>query len=288
MPLDVDYIALAEELGIRGHQNGDWFRACCPIHEGRDANFTINVRTGFWTCFSNCGSGSFITLVRDVLAVSMTGAYDWVRENAVTLPVDREVIPEPPDPQLWRDQYEKATVTLLPQWWFDRGFGWDDAAAWHIRWDAARQQLLIPVDWRGETVGIVYRNFAAGKPKYVNTKRLPKSEILFGAPRVFQSPIVIVEGTTDCIKFWQCGQPAVALLGLQMSEYQVRLLHLCPEVILALDNDEPGQIGTQEIIKRWGPSLNRLRTLTYPGGKKDAVECSADELAQMVAERQAV
>ena len=37
-------------------------RLKCPIHEGRDKNFALNLNRGVWTCHSRCGSGGIVQL----------------------------------------------------------------------------------------------------------------------------------------------------------------------------------------------------------------------------------
>jgi len=37
-------------------------RLKCPIHNGRDRNFALNMSRGVWTCHSRCGSGGLVQL----------------------------------------------------------------------------------------------------------------------------------------------------------------------------------------------------------------------------------
>ena len=37
-------------------------RIKCPIHNGRDKNFALNMQRGVWTCHSHCGSGGLVQL----------------------------------------------------------------------------------------------------------------------------------------------------------------------------------------------------------------------------------
>ena len=40
-----------------------FWRGRCPLHQGQDANFSVNVETLSWTCFSHCGHGSVVSFV---------------------------------------------------------------------------------------------------------------------------------------------------------------------------------------------------------------------------------
>lgn len=294
--IEHDYQALAEELGVRGRCRGNELRAGCPIHGGRDANFTLNIHTGQWMCHSQCGGGNFYRLVRAVFGVTMTSAMDWVIEHDVSVPAIQEEEPQQIGPPLWEVQYQAASDNELPRWWFDRGFDWADAKDWRVKWDGKQQQLLIPCLWRGDLVGVIARNMAR-KPKYQNSPKLPKSKILFGARNLDQA-IVLVEGAADCMWLHKHGLNAVALLGLTMTDQQRLLLRNSPEVVLALDNDEHGRDAQREIVESWqGTRLaSQLTMITFPERMiteadgterpiKDVGECSAAELSQMAAER---
>ena len=66
--------------GIAG-KNGVNRSARCPIHDGRDDNFSFSVVDGRWHCFSHCGGGQ----ARDLL-VALGEASD-VREADIILDV---------------------------------------------------------------------------------------------------------------------------------------------------------------------------------------------------------
>lgn len=284
---EYNYRVLADELGIRGTiVLKKYLRARCPLHDGRHDSFSLNIETGAWVCFSNCGHGNFVKLVRSVMHVSMVGAYDWIYDHEHAAPLSRhEEEPTQPPHEWWRDHYNEASDTELPQWWFDRGLNWYDRQQWMVRWHVTRQQLIIPAWWHGSIVGTVSRNFTR-MPKYQNSSRLPRRQMLFGL-RDADTAIVLVEGALDAIWLRKHGHPAAALLGLTMSDEQMRLLRNVDEICLALDNDDPGIGARMEIAARLR-KVRRGATVTrvdYPAGHKDVSECSATELASMVAQR---
>lgn len=285
--IEHDWQALAEELGVRGRVSGEYLRGGCPIHGGRDANFSMSVMSGRWNCFSSCGTGNFYKLVSRVLGVPLTSAMDWVAEHAYAVDASPESVPVAHETEWWRTWYEEATDRRLPQWWFDRGFDWDDRACFGVRWHEAKQQLIVPVWWQGQLVGTTARNLR-DKPKYVNSPKLPKSELLFGGPRVTTEPIVfVVEGVFDAFWLLKYGYPAAALLGLRMSARQLELLSGARELVLALDNDEPGREAQNELVRRLGRiwPASQLTMLRYPEGRKDPSDCTEFELAAMASQR---
>lgn len=292
MTAEHDWQALAEELGVRGRVSGEYLRGGCPIHGGRDANFSLSVVSGRWNCFSSCGTGNFYKLVSRVLGVPLTSALDWVAEHAYAVDAPPEPPPVAHETEWWRTWYEEATDRRLPQWWFDRGFSWEDRACFGVRWHEAKQQLIVPVRWQGQLVGTTARNLR-DKPKYVNSPKLPKSELLFGGPRVAGQTIVLVEGVCDQLWLAKHGYNAAALLGLRMSARQLELLSGARELVLALDNDELGREAQNELLRQLRPiwRSSQLTALRYPDrlieGRpvKDVGECTASELIEMLNSR---
>lgn len=280
-----DWRLLAEELGIRGRMNGEELRAGCPIHGGVDLNFSINVRTGVYMCFSNCGGGNFFQLVRRVLGIGTTAAHDWVIEHGLAL--NDAPLPEPEAivSMAWKERYDRATDQSLPQWWFDRGFSWDDAWGWGIRWDGQLQQLIIPFTADGKLLGTVSRN-ARALPKYINSPGLPKRQTFLGWATPPPRSIFLVEGPLDAIWMRKFGWWAFPLLGLTISDEQLRLLRDVARVTVMLDNDDVGRSAMDELIERWSLhySVARLMTVSYPEHAKDPQDCTREELEVMLQE----
>jgi DNA primase len=55
----------------------DSFRIACPIHGGRDANFSVDNRNGLWNCFSVCQrGGSVIDLVAALEKIDVKAAVE--------------------------------------------------------------------------------------------------------------------------------------------------------------------------------------------------------------------
>lgn len=49
-------------VAFRWRQGRHW-RGGCPLHGGEDPNFAVDTQTLSWTCFSHCGSGSYIAFL---------------------------------------------------------------------------------------------------------------------------------------------------------------------------------------------------------------------------------
>ena len=50
------YAARLPQLPQRGRE----WRCPCPVHQGRNDNFSVEAETGFWFCHSKCGRGGSV------------------------------------------------------------------------------------------------------------------------------------------------------------------------------------------------------------------------------------
>lgn len=92
----------------------------------------------------------------------------------------------------------------------------------------------------GMPVGFVGRSIE-GK-EFKNTPGLPKGKTLFNLHRVKSADrVYVVESSFDAIRLDQCGFPAVATLGANVSNFQIDLLQkYFNNIIVIADNDEAG------------------------------------------------
>jgi DNA primase len=116
-----------------------------------------------------------------------------------------------------------------------------------------QDMVTIPVHSpEGLPVGFVGRS-VEGK-EFKNTPGLPKSKVLFNLHRVkTSSKVYVVESSFDAIRLDQCGFPAVATLGANVSNIQSDLLQkYFNNIIVIADNDEAGGNMKQKLIDRLG------------------------------------
>jgi DNA primase len=114
-----------------------------------------------------------------------------------------------------------------------------------------QDMITIPVHSPdGIEVGFVGRSIE-GK-EFKNTPGLPKSKILFNLHRVKSSQkVYVVESSFDAIRLDQCGFPAVATLGANVSNTQIELLQkYFNNIIVIADNDEAGGNMKDRIVEK--------------------------------------
>lgn len=295
--MTLDFIAMAEELGIRGRRAGNQFYARCPLHRDRTPSFSLNVNTGYWTCHYGCGpenGRTFVKLVELINSVSFMEAKDWMRihTSAPTLemlhekierffsePVQADLVLPGPMPE-WMNEYDSLDNNVIPIPFLQRGFSWDTINAFGIRWNPETERVVIPVYVEQEMVGTVSRTMRQGvEPKYVNSPGLQRDQILFGLQPDWTDggTIIIVEGVLDAVWLQQLGHRAVCMFGSSIGEGQIDLLHFrrYNEIILAMDNpdiDKAAKEGIPKVVKKLidnGFKLHQIRMPKYPNDAKD-------------------
>lgn len=142
-----------------------------------------------------------------------------------------------------------------------------------------QDMVTIPVHSPdGMEVGFVGRSIE-GKD-FKNTPGLPKSKILFNLHRVkTSSKVYVVESSFDAIRLDQCGFPAVATLGANVSNTQTDLLQkYFNNVIVIADNDEAGGNMKDKIIEKLG---SRVSVVKLDKQYKDIGDMSNEDIKNL-------
>ena len=123
-----------------------------------------------------------------------------------------------------------------------------------------QDMVTIPVHSPdGMEIGFVGRSIE-GK-EFKNTPGLPKSKTLFNIHRVKTADkVYVVESSFDAIRLDQCGFPAVATLGANVSNIQTDLLQkYFNNIIVIADNDEAGGNMKDKILERLGARVSVVK-----------------------------
>jgi DNA primase len=123
-----------------------------------------------------------------------------------------------------------------------------------------QDMVTIPVHSPdGMEIGFVGRSIE-GK-EFKNTPGLPKSKTLFNLNRTkASSKVYVVESSFDAIRLDQCGFPAVATLGANVSNIQIELLQkYFNNIIVIADNDEAGGNMKDRLIERLGSRVTVIK-----------------------------
>ena len=139
-----------------------------------------------------------------------------------------------------------------------------------------QDMVTIPVSSPdGMEVGFVGRS-VEGKD-FKNTPGLPKSKVLFNLHRVKTADrVYVVESSFDAIRLDQCGFPAVATLGANVSNFQTDLLQkYFNSIYVVADNDEAGGNMKDKLIERLG---NRVSVIQLDKQYKDIGDMSDEAI----------
>ena len=136
----------------------------------------------------------------------------------------------------------------------------DSVKKFALGFSEKQDMVTIPVHSPdGMEIGFVGRSIE-GK-EFKNTPGLPKSKTLFNLHRVkTSSRVYVVESSFDAIRLDQCGFPAVATLGANVSNIQTDLLQkYFNNVIVIADNDEAGGNMKEKIVERLGSRVSVVK-----------------------------
>jgi hypothetical protein len=248
----------------------------CPFHDDKLPSLSINLDSGQWICYANCGAGYLDSFITRYTGWSRLQTDVFIRrfsENVEFKLQDTWHVFEEDDTPLEEVsiEYEKGEV---PNWIFDREF----TAKTLIDAEAGtngRGGLVLPIrDNRGVIVGSVTRQPSGYIPKYLYSFGLKKSKIVYGLYNINESSFVcLTEGILDTLWLKQHNFESIAILGASMSKKQESLINTLhtSELVLCLDNDETGIAASQRIASK----LSKHRLVSFarlPDGYKDIQE----------------
>jgi DNA primase len=248
---------------------------------------SINLEKAQWICHAypdECGKGHLRTFIAKYLDVSVFEAekmaFDGEIQEADLLPsIDEPFEIDIPLPEI----DFPFNTQRVPKWIFNRGFTATTLQKWGCGLDSRSGSLVIPVrDEHSKMVGWLKRHPDGREPRYLYSLDFQKSKVLFGQYLLgsdYRECICLTEGSLDTMWLDQHGYASVALLGLFMSKRQERLLSKMPirEVILCLDNDQPGRDAAEHIQRRLRKYFV-VSKIELPNGVKDVQEIRESEI----------
>ena len=203
-----------------------------------------------WICHVGCGQGSIKYFLSKYLGIPWETMDNYLLNKAFDfdLNIFDSEIQEEEDLEEVDFPFQQGYV---PAWIFDRDFNKPTLEKWGCGIDH-ENSLIIPIHTTDKLVGWISRRQYMS-PKYLYSKGLRKSRVLFGINHVEATDFICVtEGSLDTMWLDQCGYTSVALLGANMSKQQEELLLSLPtkEIVLCLDNDQAGINATEKSLTR--------------------------------------
>ena len=167
-------------------------------------------------------------------------------EINLAMEIDRQLYVKPlyvpyDDLQIIRLSSEALESTRAKEYFSGRKITEESMRKFRLGFSERQDMVTVPVAAPdGTSIGFVGRS-VEGK-SFKNTPGLPKSKVLFNLHRIKTSnSVYVVESSFDVIRLDQCGLPAVATLGSNVSSIQIGLLQkYFNNIFVIADNDEAG------------------------------------------------
>lgn len=249
-------------LSIESEVDSDYI-LFCPFHGNhRTPAGEVDKTTGLFFCFSCHHVCDLIELIMHTSGRTYFESARYIKskeqESSIVDSVSKQLVTKPEyvqyDEELIKRLNEQAFDSVRAMsYYLNRNIDEKSIFKFQLGYSQKQDMVTIPVHSPdGMPVGFVGRSIE-GK-EFKNTPGLPKSKVLFNLHRVKSSnSVYIVESSFDAIRLDQCGFPAVATLGANVSSYQTDLLKkYFNNIIVIADNDEAGGNMKDKIVERLG------------------------------------
>ena len=242
----------------------------CPFHGNhRTPAGEIDKSSGTFFCFSCHHVCDLIEFVIHMTNRSYFEAARFISSKAtdsdITAEINKKLVTKPDYLQYDQVIIKRLNAQALEspralRYYSGRLITEDSIRKFGLGYSEKQDMVTIPVHSPdGMEVGFVGRS-VEGK-EFKNTPGLPKSKVLFNLHRVkASSKVYVVESSFDAIRLDQCGFPAVATLGANVSNIQIELLQkYFNNVYVIADNDEAGGNMKDRIVERLGSRVSVIQ-----------------------------
>lgn len=294
--VSIGQVLAAYGLDSRLKAKNDSLTGPCPIHGGDNPTaFRVHLERNLWRCFTHCGGGDTIELIRRIHKCSYAQAARHLYRLAEGLPSHIVRTPHRTsdcssfkpftrpillDPKSYFLQTIKK-ITPVTARLFEAG----TTRSSPFLKDSAAVRLH---DIQGRPLGYCARLLRTSQiarfGKWRFPKHFPKAHILYNAHRAERfrhEGIIVVECPWATMRLTQTGIPnVVSLLGTQLFEDQINWLSRAPGILLLLDGDPAGRDASARIAE----SL-RVQTTVYTHllpDDKEPEDLSDNSLASIV------
>lgn len=261
----------------------------CPFHNNyRSPAGEVDKFNGTFFCFSCQKVTDLVQLIMHTSARTYFESVRFIKSKEQEGNFDQDIAKKLIDKPDYV-QYDQVLIKRLNQqalespramrYYSGRLITEDSVKKFALGFSEKQDMVTIPVHSPdGMEIGFVGRSIE-GK-EFKNTPGLPKSKTLFNIHRVKTADrVYVVESSFDAIRLDQCGFPAVATLGANVSNIQTDLLQkYFNNIIVIADNDEAGGNMKTKIIERLG---SRVSVIKLDKQYKDIGDMSDEEIKKL-------
>ena len=242
----------------------------CPFHGNhRTPAGEVDKTSGVFFCFSCHHVTDLIELIMHTSGRTYFESVRYIKsketDSSLEIEINKRLVQKPD-----YVQYDQVLIKRLNQqalespramrYYSGRLITEDSVRKFALGYSEKQDMVTIPVHSPdGIEVGFVGRS-VEGKD-FKNTPGLPKSKVLFNLHRIkTANKVYVVESSFDAIRLDQCGFPAVATLGANVSNIQIELLQkYFNDIIVIADNDEAGGNMKDRIVERLGSRVTVIQ-----------------------------
>jgi DNA primase len=278
----------------RGKVRGEKFLACSPFRDENHPSFAVRLDTGVWidsgTYDLEWKKGNFARLLSYLRNETYQEAEEYLiceysrsLSNTEKLKLKYDLTPKETLP------LSKDILNLYNfRHKYLNGRGVDERVqrAFTVGYDEKDRAITLPwFDRVGRLANIKFRSIRDKRFWYYPGGQ-PIRDHLFGLNmlyRVKAERVYIVEAEIDALTLWQNGIAAVAMGGANLTGKQRELILQAPirELVIATDNDQPGQRIADSIVQQLNGYLP-LKKIELPTGVKDVNDLPSGEFLGVV------
>lgn len=242
----------------------------CPFHGNyRTPAGEVDKTSGIFFCFSCHKATDLVDLIMHTSGRTYFEAVRFIKSKETQTNLEQEIVQKlhVPETYLPFDQLvikrlnNQALESPRAMRYFNgRLITEESVKKFNLGYSEKQDMVTIPVaSPDGTDVGFVGRS-VEGKD-FKNTPGLPKAKVLFNLHRVKTADrVYVVESSFDAIRLDQCGFPAVATLGANVSNMQIELLQkYFNNIIVIADNDEAGGNMKDRIVEKLGSRVSVIQ-----------------------------
>lgn len=253
-------------------QSGEWKVGSVNGEVGQSLSVRLTgAKAGVWKDFSSGECGDLLDLWASTRGLSIAEALTEARQFLGVKQTKADV----PEKRFNRPQKPvcKVPVNRVKEWLNSRGLTDETIAAFKVGEQSKNGKVyaVFPYMREGELINCKYRNPDEKKDMRQDGGSEP---CLFGWHLIDpkQRTIAICEGEIDAMTMHQMGIPTLSVnagaTNHQWLEQDYQRLERFSEILVAFDNDEKGNEGALEVIRRLGD--DRCKRFIFPA--KDANE----------------
>lgn len=232
-------------------KQGKGYKACCPFHNDNNPSLHINIKDNIilYHCFVCNEGGNIINFIAKQHSLDISKDFKEILQiisNLTNTPIPEALLSSKEETKTEKD-FKAYHNTLID----------NDKAIQHLYKRGIKDLSIF--GYENNKYKILSRHLnnydiieymPNGDPKYKFSKGF-KKHIPFNLYRFNKGDLWITEGIFDCLNLYEVfNKQAIAILGSELQNNTINLLKRYDNIIIALDNDEPGKQGTIKAIHK--------------------------------------